>query len=228
MQAMERCIAWCDANREEFEEHFKRIVDFRRNFEQAGMKYLRLFSYDVNGKDIAGSQKTEQMKVCDIAKKCQDTTDKDLDCGNVRQDITRLVFMVKGITGMQAAEFLEEKEGLVFEMAGIDYITAISTVMDSEEDIAELLHGLQELDEEITRIPATSDDISAKNVYITTDSGECSLKEAIGRRITDYIYVYPPGIPIIAPFELIDEKHVSEILHDICAGYEMRGNIRTI
>ena len=246
IQAMEKCIAWCDANREKFVKHFERIIDFRRSFDRAGMKNLRLFSYDTSDlteRETAGCRRIEQIEVRDIAENSQNALNINAFCDYVSQDITRLVFMVKGIAGKRAAELLEEKKGLVFEMAGIDYLVAISTFMDDEEDFAELLSGLKWLDEEITNAHAVPIDgnnnqnsinngiewknnrqITSESVFLMTDSGKCTLKEAIGKRITDYIYVYPPGIPIIAPFELIDEKHVSEILHDICAGYEMRGN----
>ncbi|MBQ6231197.1 MAG: hypothetical protein IJJ74_08795 [Eubacterium sp.] len=238
MQAMEKCIAWCDENRTEFVKHFERIVNFRISFEQAGMKNLRLFSYNVDS-----TTRRESAEYSAAEKNAYQIAEKKINQAvkNNSQDLTRLVFMIKGITGNRAAELLEEKKGLVFEMAGIDYLVAISTVMDEEKDLQELLSGLEWLDEMISCGPEAAGDnyktenndqkdnngpVTMKDVFIMTDSGECSLKEAIGRRITDYIYVYPPGIPIIAPFEKIEDRHVSEILHDICAGYEMRGNVR--
>ena len=96
---MEKCIAWCDENRNEFIKHFDRIRRFRDKFRESSFRNLRLFG--------AG-------------------------------DLTRLVIFVKGVTGKKASELLEEKTGVVVEMAGNDYLVFISTVMDSDEDFDRL------------------------------------------------------------------------------------------
>ena len=62
-----------------------------------------------------------------------------------------------------------------------------------------------------------------ENTFLSTEEGLFPLSEAIGKRITDYIYVYPPGIPLIAPFEVIKEEHIAEIINDISGGSEIRG-----
>lgn len=323
LQAMEECIARCDENRYEFEEHYKRIEAFRRRFERSGMKNIRLFSFPshpesemnktaeykltVNESDIytsgtdgraanmpgsnepavdesdiytsgtneraanmPGSNKpavdeleiytsgtdgleVDEISANTIADRSPESCERNVTVSNnAAQDITRLVFMIRGISGREAAELLEKQTGVVVEMAGTDYITAISTIADSEEDFDQLFTALQDLDRTISEIKEdgmTNDktrrvagiminvaedhagkdvmmdvaaDCSEEKIMIRTDAGELPLTEAVGRRVVDYIYVYPPGIPIIAPFEIIEEKHVNEIQHDLAAGHKLR------
>ena len=180
---MEKCIAWCDENRNEFIKHFDRIRRFRDKFRESSFRNLRLFG--------AG-------------------------------DLTRLVIFVKGVTGKKASELLEEKTGVVVEMAGNDYLVFISTVMDSDEDFDRLIESLRILDESVDNESDESGSGSEEIFMVDTSEGSFQIKDAVGRRVTDYIYVYPPGIPIIAPYEIIEEKHVAEILHDIRCGYSVR------
>lgn len=200
-----------------------------------------------NGPDV------DEISANTIADGCPETIERNVTgSNNAAQDITRLVFMIRGISGREAAELLEKQTGVVVEMAETDYITAISTIADSEEDFDQLFTALQDLDRTISEIKEngmTNDktwraagiminvaegragkdvmmdvaaDGEAEKIMIRTDAGELPLAEAVGRRVVDYIYVYPPGIPIIAPFEIIEEKHVNEIKHDLAAGHKLR------
>ena len=204
LQTMEKCISWCDANRDEFKKHYERILRFREAFKDAGLKNLRLFEF-------------------------RSEADRTID--HISQDLTRLVFMVDGITGRKAAQIMEERYGLVFEMAGTDYITAISTVMDNNADLTKLLDALIMLDKAIVDILRKSIDHHSginsiiKKIYLESSDGVYPLAESVGKRITGYIYVYPPGIPIIAPFEMIEEKHIHEVIHSITCGHVVHGII---
>lgn len=68
-------------------------------------------------------------------------------------DITRLVFFirpvsnVKLVSGDQMSQLMEEKFGIIFEMSGLDYVVAISTVYDNRENFELLIQGLKYCDE---------------------------------------------------------------------------------
>lgn len=49
------------------------------------------------------------------------------------------------------------------------------------------------------------------------------LKNATGRIAADYIYLYPPGIPLLAPGERITEKAVKDICLCLESGFTMHG-----
>lgn len=49
------------------------------------------------------------------------------------------------------------------------------------------------------------------------------LKNATGRIVSDYIYLYPPGIPLLAPGERITEKAVKDICLCLESGFTVHG-----
>ena len=220
LQTMEKCISWCDANRNEFKKHYERILRFREAFKDAKLNNVRLFEFKP---DVDNHINSDGLTV--------DTSAVSDYCisNHISQDLTRLVFMVDGITGRKAAQIMEERYGLVFEMAGTDYITAISTVADEENDLQELLTALIDLDKYISDNKEEISETGGKiSISLRTDEGVLPLKKAAGKRITDYIYVYPPGIPIIAPYEIITDEHIKEVYHSAICGYEIRSSSNVV
>lgn len=64
---------------------------------------------------------------------------------------------------------------------------------------------------DLNELPAVEQRIS---VYDAEQScrENCLLKAADGRVAADYIYLYPPGIPLVTPGEVITERVISVIL----------------
>ena len=67
---------------------------------------------------------------------------------------------------------------------------------------------------------------------VTGCSEEVPMNEAAGRICGEYIYVYPPGIPILAPGEYIESEHLRIIRQAETDGAAVRhthaGGRRTI
>lgn len=68
------------------------------------------------------------------------------EMGVYAYDETKLVFSHSAMTGEEFRNKLEQEFGLVMEMASLNYILAISTVMDSEEAFHRLDRALWEID----------------------------------------------------------------------------------
>lgn len=49
------------------------------------------------------------------------------------------------------------------------------------------------------------------------------LKESAGRIIAEFVMVYPPGIPIFIPGEIITEENISYIFKNLDAGLPVQG-----
>ncbi|MCR5292519.1 MAG: hypothetical protein K6E28_06530 [Eubacterium sp.] len=188
---MERCIAWCDENRDEFDKFYDRVMDFRKKTETAGLHNIELLPAD-----------------------------------RVKTDPSRLTFVIKGMSGRRAAKLLEDKYGIVVEMTGESHIVLISSVMDTGEDFMRLESAIRELDVDIEYGSDHQDgekiSVSLEEFIVRTDHGECPINYAIGLRSRDYIYMYPPGSPIIAPGDTIT-KEMSET---ILACLERGGSVR--
>ncbi|MGV2910508.1 arginine decarboxylase, partial [Bacillus safensis] len=57
--------------------------------------------------------------------------------------------------------------------------------------------------------------------YATTEV--VPFKEAVGRIIAEFVMVYPPGIPIFIPGEIITEENISYIFKNIEIGLPVQG-----
>mgnify|MGYP002547348173 CR=1 FL=1 len=52
---------------------------------------------------------------------------------------------------------------------------------------------------------------------------EVALASAAGRVMGDYLYLYPPGVPILVPGEVIQMKHIENIQNYLSQGLEVHG-----
>ncbi len=177
MSGMERCVAWCDENREEFSVFLDRVRGFRNKIETSEFKNVSLIPENALFKT----------------------------------DPSRLTFLVNKISGEEAAGYLMEEYGIVIEMSGSSHIVLISSVMDDEMDFNHLYEGIKGLDSYIDSRPWEETKTVSDSFYIDTDEGQFPLNGSKGKRSKDYIYVYPPGSPVIAPGDIIDSRMLEEI-----------------
>ena len=52
---------------------------------------------------------------------------------------------------------------------------------------------------------------------------EVPLEEAAGRVMGDYLYLYPPGVPMLVPGEVIQMKHIERVKNYLNQGLEVHG-----
>ena len=135
-------------------------------------------------------------------------------------DLSKLVFSVKGTgySGQWLYDKLLNDFHLQLEMASGDYVIAMTSVMDDEEGLLRLFKAIAEIDRDIRIENYGSNDtktkdysylipkaIAIQSVYDAINSKkEClALNRAEGKISSEYIYLYPPGVPFLAPGELI-------------------------
>ena len=186
----------------EYEAH---LMDLRRRL--ASMKNLRLVDRDIVG--MGG--------VWDL-------------------DVSKIVVSTRGtaLSGADLSSILREKYHLEMEMCGADYVTAITTVFDSPEGLQRLGDSLEEIDADITGMPGSREDGPA--VYGMRAQARCSLREAMdspcrpvrlkeseGQISAEFVYLYPPGIPILAPGENIARNILDVIEEYIKKGLPIQG-----
>ncbi len=151
-------------------------------------------------------------------------------------DPTKLTVHVRklGITGYDAENWLREHFNLEVEMSDMYNILCLITPGDDESSIAILLQALQALSDayigqansiqevvvEIPDIPHLS--LTPRDAFY----GETELvpfRESAGRIIAEFIYVYPPGIPILLPGEVISQENIDYIVDHIEVGLPVKG-----
>ena len=136
------------------------------------------------------------------------------------------------ITGHQLKEILTDRYQIELEMSCENYALAIATVMDEEDGFRRLAEALIEIDSNCN-IQKTS--CSIREIYTKPErkyeiheidnfsKEKVSLQQAEGKISSEYIYFYPPGIPILVPGERINSQNIKAIEEAIAQGIEVYG-----
>ena len=152
----------------------------------------------------------------------------------------RLLISVRGsgFTGQQLYDVLRETYHLQMEMCASDYVIAILSMMDRKEGFDRLWKALSETDklltntekntkEEKTQFPEYchfQPDVVLKisDAYMAEEES-VPLREAKGRIVSEFVNLYPPGIPLLVPGEKIDDKMIPMIEAYLHNGYAVQG-----
>ena len=152
----------------------------------------------------------------------------------------RLLISVRGsgFTGQQLYDVLRETYHLQMEMCASDYVIAILSMMDRKEGFDRLWKALSETDklltntekntkEEKTQFPEYchfQPDVVLKisDAYMAEEESVL-LCEAKGRIVSEFVNLYPPGIPLLVPGEKVDEKIIPMIEAYLDNGYVLQG-----
>ncbi|MBQ7504084.1 MAG: aminotransferase class V-fold PLP-dependent enzyme [Ruminococcus sp.] len=136
-------------------------------------------------------------------------------------DIGKLVVFTgyTSITGYELADMLRDNN-IEPEMATQDYIIALTSVCDRISNLNELKIVLEKIDKTLNKGDYTPNIITQlpKKVYnsfeIDNDIIAVDLKDSIGKVSAEYIWAYPPGIPIIVPGEEISKEIAEYIINN--------------
>lgn len=100
----------------------------------------------------------------------------------------------------------------------IDYLlTALAELVETCQNRDEI----QEVNVEIPEIPQLT--LKPRDAFYG-DTERIPFEESPGRIIAESIYVYPPGIPILLPGEVIAEQHIFYILEHLKVGLPVKGS----
>jgi arginine decarboxylase len=151
-------------------------------------------------------------------------------------DPTKLTIHVRhlGITGYDAENWLRDHFNLEVELSDMYNILCLATPGDDEESISILLKALQAMSdayhEDVAEIPEVDVKIpEIPHLALTPRDafyGETEIvpfRESAGRIIAEFIYVYPPGIPILLPGEVISQENIDYIVDHLEVGLPVKG-----
>ena len=208
MAGIERCVKIMTESGEKlFQQYFQKLNQFYKNIRK--MQKLHVFT----------SNDYESTKIFEV-------------------DPSKIVISTRGtnLSGKQLYEILLEKYHLQMEMYSAQYVLAMTSIMDTQEGFDRLFRALIEIDERC---------IFEKENYILEDFifhaykirkkrmeiGEAAqsemeqvhLRDSIGRISREFVYLYPPGIPMIVPGEEIEEDFVEIVKKSMEAGLQVQG-----
>ncbi|WP_379967125.1 aminotransferase class I/II-fold pyridoxal phosphate-dependent enzyme [Ectobacillus sp. sgz5001026] len=151
-------------------------------------------------------------------------------------DPTKLLISVKnlGITGYDVEVWLRERFHIEVELSDLYNILCIITNGDTEEDLRTLVHALKELSDEcsdlrdihidapvlLPSIPVLA--LTPRDAFYA-ETEVIPFEESAGRIIAEFVMVYPPGIPIFIPGEMITEENLLYTRRNLEAGLPVKG-----
>lgn len=150
-------------------------------------------------------------------------------------DISKIVISVTDtlLTGAELDKILRNQYHLELEMCCADHVVAITSLGDREEGLIRLTEALLEIDsslshkvedEELESDLEWSRKVTTRpEVEMTIFEGVMAEKESVeigksvGQIAGEFVFIYPPGIPVIAPGEML----LPSLVHTIQQYQEM-------
>lgn len=198
MASMQQCLSYCEPtphNHERISQYHKMLAEFYLKVKK--LKYLKIFD--------------ESYK-------------KDPFC--YQKDDTKILISTGEIaeySGEDLMECLRKQYHIECEMAAADYVIALSSFMDTHQGLMRLCQALLEIDASLSGYEKQRKDETHTQLYAPKDKC-CEIYEAQirkHRRIpiedaggcvsAEFCYLYPPGIPIIVPGEVIPEQFAQKL-----------------
>lgn len=137
------------------------------------------------------------------------------------------------LTGGEFSQLLLKKYKIQLEMASSGYAIAMTSICDTDEGFERLKNALTKIDSsllkaEITRhfspLPEKIETVLKIAEALSTSSITIPISEAAGKISGEFIYAYPPGIPIIAPGERFTDKVLNSIEELLSCGVSVKGS----
>lgn len=150
-------------------------------------------------------------------------------------DPLKLTISVKrlGITGHDAEQILRAKFNIEVEMSDLNNILCILSFGDTKKEIDILIGALRSLSESYQH-QQTDEPISIKLLEVPqlrmspreafyAKSEIVPFHTAVGRTFAELVMVYPPGIPILLPGEIVTQDSIDYIRDNLNAGLPVQG-----
>ena len=160
--------------------------------------------------------------------------------GSADHDKGRIV--IRDVTGKYSgkklSEILSKQYGMIAEMAAEDHVVLITSVADTDEGFARLFDALKDIDrmigedtvpvagqrgENSIRILRHQEGIDMKAALFCERTQNISVEHAEGRTAADTVTVYPPGIPVVIPGEVITSDAIETIIEAVKSGLRITG-----
>ncbi len=220
MAGLDRCVRILKEDGHKlFSDYEKRLARFYQ--QTKGLKHLRVLSPNYIGSKDTGIWDKDASKILIF---CENT----------------------GMSGSKLAEILLKRYGLQMEMDSAHYVTALTSIMDTEEGFERLIAALIAIDDELSaeglvREEGSFEEIGCgleRSMGILYEPKEIRIKmgaacelqaesilisEAAGRVSTEFAYLYPPGIPFLTPGEVVTESVVCVLNKLQREGFEIQG-----
>ena len=222
-----------------------RYVDKIINLTQTtSASYLLMSSLDISRRNLAlrGEQSFE--KVAQMAQYARDEINevggyyaygRELVNGDsvFDFDVTKLSVYTRdiGLAGIEVYDLLRDEYDIQIEFGDISNILAYISIGDRLQDIERLVGALADIKRLYSKAPTDffiaeyiSPVVAATpQAAFYAEKESLPIRETIGRICSEFVMCYPPGIPILAPGEVITKEIVEYTLYAQAKGSSMQG-----
>lgn len=195
MASIDQCVEWIASHTSAFEQFYKDLIQCREKLRE--LKILKL-----------------------------------LEASGMDESKILISVMNAQISGHELDQILREKYHIELEMACSSYVCAITSIGDTKESLNRLTEALQEIDKSLQRVSGAifwGDGVIRTESVCTIQQAEeaekeqCLLENADGKISGDFVTLYPPGIPILAPGEKVSVAIVERLKRYTKEGFEVHG-----
>ena len=152
-------------------------------------------------------------------------------------DVTKLTITVNalGLSGYQVSQILNARYHIQVEMADPFHILVIVSIGDRQDDLRRLVEALREIAKEHASPAAPSAlaseplPVFAHEAVITpreaffADQEYIPLDQSIDKVSSEIVTVYPPGIPVLVPGEIVTAEAVAYLKRMLILGATVDG-----
>ncbi len=150
-----------------------------------------------------------------------------------RFDKGKLLFYLNSeLSGREFSDLLRHEYHIELEFSGTNHALAMTSFADTAEGFLKLRKSILNIDSQLTTFKKC-DNIclsyfEAEQKYSPREAfympkEDVQIKDCVGRTMGDYLIPYPPGIPLIAPGEVITEQLLDHVLFLRNKGINMMG-----
>lgn len=206
--------------------------------------YLLLTSLDLARKQLALSGKEMINRACELSEYAREEIkkiggyvvfDKSLINGDTvfDYDITKLSINVSniGLTGFEMGDILRDEYKILIEYGDANNFMCIFSLGDTKENVDLLIAALKDIKVKYAgeKIQIGKTEFIPPQVWISPREAFYARKMAVpfveseGLVSGEFIMCYPPGIPVIAPGEIISAEAIEYILYSKSKGSVITG-----
>ena len=177
---------------------------------------------------------------------CLITPEMVKDMGGFAYDCSKLVFSTarSSLTGHEFAEILRRKYHLELEMEAEAYALALTSVGDTAEGFARLCKAVEEIDRQESlknvkgSLKESADSVQSSKLLsgenrpricmsiadaMEADWEEQPIEKSEGKISAEFVYLYPPGIPLLVPGEQITGHFLENVRRYKAKGLSLQG-----
>lgn len=135
------------------------------------------------------------------------------------------------INGRQLYDMLRDEFKLQMEMVCAEHVLAMTTAGDSLEGFKRLSKALEWIDSKLAKTQNKMFEMTFSkpkrgleiDEAVELPVGMVDFVQAEGRMLGDYIYLYPPGIPLLVPGEILGREQMEQIEYYESQGLDVHG-----